>query len=269
MSKKAEQFPSFPQALLLLLALFLLEYVLGAAFFDVRRLLDLSPAERYVFTVLTANAIAFTALMHLKKQSYANLFHRSRSSIGATLLLLLPPILLLIPALTLLLQEIMHFLIRLFPLSRADQQAFEGTFNGNVPAMFAVCILAPVLEEMLFRGIILRAFLLQYSPVKAIILSALLFGLAHLNIYQFVVASLIGLLAGWLYERTHSLIPCIALHTFYNTCITVFGPSITRDSVQVSTETPALYWTLAALAALLGSRMLLGILHPAVQTVRE
>jgi membrane protease YdiL (CAAX protease family) len=76
--------------------------------------------------------------------------------------------------------------------------------------------MAPLLEEMLFRGIVLRGFLLRYARWQAILGSALLFGAAHLNIYQFVVGLVMGTVLGWLYERTRSLIPCIALHAAYN-----------------------------------------------------
>jgi membrane protease YdiL (CAAX protease family) len=107
----------------------------------------------------------------------------------------------------------------MFPMSAWQQARFDDMASHSLAALVSACILAPVLEEMLFRGIILRSFLRQYRPRKAILLSALLFGLAHLNVYQFVVASLLGLLLGWLYERSRSLWPCILLHASYNASI--------------------------------------------------
>ncbi|HET9446709.1 MAG TPA: CPBP family intramembrane glutamic endopeptidase, partial [Steroidobacteraceae bacterium] len=74
--------------------------------------------------------------------------------------------------------------------------------------------------EMLFRGVMLRAFLRQYSRTFAILWSATLFGVAHLNLYQMVTALAIGIVAGWLYERCRSLWPCILLHAAYNGFIT-------------------------------------------------
>jgi len=263
MHSKPEHFPSIPQALLLLLALFLLEYVVGAVFYDMRGVLVLSSSERYVFVMLTANAIAFTVLMQLKKMSYATLFHTAQSSVTATLGRLLPPILLLIPALVLSLNTIADYLSRLIPLSRAEEQSFESMLAGNLPATFvAICVLAPVLEEMLFRGIILRAFLHQYSRSKAIIASAMLFGLAHLNMYQFVGAYFIGLLGGWIYERTRSLLPCIALHGFYNTSVILFGVMIRSENTQLPPDTPAMYWAVALVAAAAGAWMLKALLQP-------
>jgi membrane protease YdiL (CAAX protease family) len=82
------------------------------------------------------------------------------------------------------------------------------------------CVAAPVLEEMLFRGVILRGFLRQYSRTFAIVWSAALFGIAHLNLYQMMTALAIGIVAGWLYERCRSLWPCILLHAAYNGFVT-------------------------------------------------
>src|SRR5664279_5611589 len=70
-----ETFPSVPQALLLVLALFLLEYVVGAAQIDLHRILNLSTSEQGAFTTLIANAIVFLTLLHTKSLTYKALFH--------------------------------------------------------------------------------------------------------------------------------------------------------------------------------------------------
>ena len=70
---------------------------------------------------------------------------------------------------------------------------------------------------MLFRGIILRSFLQQYDRRSAMLGSAVVFGFAHLNSLQFVLAFTMGLVFGWLYERTRSLWPGILLHMAFNT----------------------------------------------------
>ena len=83
-----------------------------------------------------------------------------------------------------------------------------------------VCILAPLAEEVIFRGAVLRTMLEHWEGSKrwtAIIISALLFGLAHMNPAQIPHAFLMGILLGWLYERSRSLIPCVVLHCFNNT----------------------------------------------------
>ncbi|GAB2477872.1 protease [Hymenobacter qilianensis] len=83
-------------------------------------------------------------------------------------------------------------------------------------SFFVICVSAPILEELLFRGLLLPGLLKNYSPRKAIIQSGLLFGIIHLNPAQAVSAFLLGLFLGWLYYRTQSLAACIVVHCLNN-----------------------------------------------------
>jgi len=76
----------------------------------------------------------------------------------------------------------------------------------------AIGLLAPFAEEIVFRGAILKVLLEKLSPWTAIVLSALLFALIHLNPAQMPHAFLVGLLLGWMYKRTGSILPGIAYH---------------------------------------------------------
>lgn len=101
-----------------------------------------------------------------------------------------------------------------------DEAAKQMMGIMNTPGGYAVvCLLAPIGEELLFRGAILRK-LLAWKPEHRwlmIMLSALLFALAHMNPAQAIHPILIGLLLGWMYERTGSIIPGIAYHWANNT----------------------------------------------------
>ncbi len=257
---KDDRFPSAPQALLLVVALLLAESLVGAVLYDSRDLLGIAPDGRDALVILLGNAVIFVALMQAKGTSYRDLLHPSRSSMGSTALLIVPLVALLIPALLLICGGATDLLEQLLPLSRWEEQAFDRMLSGSLPAIVATCMLAPVLEEMLFRGIILRSFLLQYPRWAAIWSSALVFGFAHLNVYQFVVATLIGVLAGWLYERTRSLIPCIALHALYNSAATA-SSAIARTG-DAAFGTDAGEWVLALAVAAVGLAMLVRLLRP-------
>jgi len=76
----------------------------------------------------------------------------------------------------------------------------------------AIGLLAPLAEEIVFRGAILRSLLEKMSPWTAIALSALLFAVFHLNPAQMPHAFLVGLLLGWMYWRTGSILPGMAYH---------------------------------------------------------
>ena len=82
----------------------------------------------------------------------------------------------------------------------------------------AIGIIAPLVEELVFRGAILRSLLRSLDRHwAAIVVSALLFALVHLNPAQMPHAFCLGLLLGWMYYRTHSVIPGIIVHWVNNT----------------------------------------------------
>ena len=78
----------------------------------------------------------------------------------------------------------------------------------------AVGLLAPLSEEIVMRGAILKELLKspKLSPWGAIAISALFFALIHMNPAQMPHAFLIGLLLGWMYWRTGSILPGVAYH---------------------------------------------------------
>lgn len=81
----------------------------------------------------------------------------------------------------------------------------------------AVGLLAPLVEEMVFRGAILRSLLSAVSrPWIAVVLSAVLFAVVHANPAQIPHAMLVGLLLGWMYMRTDSIVPGVAYHWVNN-----------------------------------------------------
>jgi membrane protease YdiL (CAAX protease family) len=247
-----KSFPSAPQAAFLLLAWFVLQYLIGTALYDFRHALDVTSEELGVLAMLLAHAILITAAMHIRGMSYRDLLHPSKASPVGTFVLLVPPVLLLIPLIVLLDVSLIGGIEALLPFSAAEQQAFAGMLAPSLPALFMTCIMAPVMEEMLFRGILLRSFLDQYPRGLAIGYSALYFGAAHLNIYQFALGFLLGGLIGVLYERSRSLIPCMAMHAALNCSVYVWansqGPSASVTAFDVS----PLGWLAALVAATMG-----------------
>lgn len=83
--------------------------------------------------------------------------------------------------------------------------------------VLAISVVGPIGEEVLFRGAALQKLMDKgWSPTAAIWISSLLFGIAHMNPVQIIYATVLGLLLGWVYVRTKSLLPCIGLHIFNN-----------------------------------------------------
>lgn len=95
--------------------------------------------------------------------------------------------------------------------------------SSTIPGLIIIGIVAPIAEEFLFRGAVLKSLLewkkISGKPWLAILLSAILFALAHRNPAQIPAAFLFGLLFGWLFFRTRSLLPGIVLHIIHNSYI--------------------------------------------------
>lgn len=210
-------FPGLWGALWLVLASMLLESVAGLAFAGIG---GLGRDEQAALARLVANAALFSGVVAFTGIGYRTLFHAGRASAGAVLGLTLLPVLALVPGLVVLETTLVGWVESLVPMSAWEIEAFTAMAADTPGAILMACVLAPVLEEMLFRGVILRAFLERYPRGIAIVHSAGIFGLAHMNLYQFVAALTLGLITGWLYERTRSLWPCIALHAGYNSSLT-------------------------------------------------
>ncbi|MBF8982778.1 CPBP family intramembrane metalloprotease [Lutibacter sp. B2] len=108
-------------------------------------------------------------------------------------------------------------IIAKIPLPKFLDEVFENIYINSYFAVIAIAVIAPIFEEIVMRGIMLEGLLNKYKPQKAIIISALIFGIWHFNIPQFINATLIGLILGVLYYKTNSLILCIVIHITNNT----------------------------------------------------
>ena len=82
------------------------------------------------------------------------------------------------------------------------------------------CIMAPVTEEIFFRGMLLRVFS-KANQRFAVFATAFFFGLAHGNLPQFSLAFLLGILLAHITLKHGSIIPSIIVHMFINTFVTV------------------------------------------------
>ena len=88
-------------------------------------------------------------------------------------------------------------------------------------------ILAPIMEELIFRKLVLDR-LAGYGPAVAMSVSALVFGLAHGNFYQFFYALLLGLIFAYIYLRTGKVRYSMMLHMMVNFCGSVIPILIMR-----------------------------------------
>ncbi len=109
------------------------------------------------------------------------------------------------------------FIMPYFPKVSQDYSAgMEQFFTGGITALLYVVVITPVFEELLFRKLIQSLLSGFTCPFFANLIQALVFGIYHGNIIQKIYAFLLGLLLGFMKEKTGGIIYCIAFHCFFN-----------------------------------------------------
>jgi membrane protease YdiL (CAAX protease family) len=168
------------------------------------------PAAHCTLAALSSICLTLFAL-HISKTKTRGIFGFTRGS-----LLVLPACALLLAGNALVESEIDNMQQALFSYPDTLQQMMAGMLNEGLLSLFLLAVIAPVAEEIVFRGIILKSFLQRYSPAKSIVLSSIAFSLAHMDPVQIIPALGSGLLLGWLYFETENLWLCILLHSSNN-----------------------------------------------------
>lgn len=121
--------------------------------------------------------------------------------------------------------EIDNLVRTILPVPESLVQALS-IVGGDTSSIFLILgpvLSASVLEEGLFRGLILYGFLRNYPLNKALVCSALLFGFLHMNPWQFVGSFIMGIVFGWWFTRTQSLWPCLVGHSLNNSIAAIFS----------------------------------------------
>ena len=171
-----------------------------------------------VFTFLSGVVVYFILKEVYSKEQVTALFSiPDRSEAGRLILLILVlDIFVVLP---------IHAVITIFLFPEAEQQEvitmFEDASDTSLALLaFSVAILTPFAEELLFRGFILGMLLKRYSDTQSIVISSLIFAIAHEPIAM-VLAFGGGLLYGWIRVKTGSVLPGMIAHAIWNGFITI------------------------------------------------
>lgn len=211
-------------------------FIVSAVFYGIYTLLRyvetgemIIPEDNASFALpATVTSLLFSNILigfHLLRNRYLDSdMHTTWSFVSGKILLAIIP-------LTMGVMCWMNFAMELADLPDLTADLFLQMKN-NLLGVISIAVVAPIVEEMLFRGAIEGELLRRWrNPLWAIFVSALIFGLIHLNPAQMPYAFCLGLLLGWLYYRTKSIVPGIVLHLVNNGISVVLMLTLTDPSV--------------------------------------
>lgn len=110
---------------------------------------------------------------------------------------------------------------RVLPMPPAVEALFQQVLEYHTVTQFLgvllfLVVVAPITEELMFRGLFLHRLEEAYGRRTAILGSALCFGIFHILPWQAIGAGLIGIYLGWLLARTRSIYMPMAAHALFN-----------------------------------------------------
>jgi len=216
-------YPKIKNAIFLCLLFLVIQFVTGLIIGFLFAILRISNESfAYGISIILLDILSFGVVILIgykkSKQKFNEVFKFNKVSLDYWLAIIVFMIGFVIVS-----SEIDNIINYFLPMPGLLQNMFETVM---VKQMFAVSIILVGIipafaEEMFFRGVILNGFTRNYSNIKSILISALFFGIIHLNPWQAVTAFIIGIVLAWVYINTKSIILCIYIHFFNNTASVV------------------------------------------------
>lgn len=139
-----------------------------------------------------------------------------------------------------------------------------NVYGRGAWAIVTVVVMAPLFEEVIFRGVLLESTRVRYGVVAAWLLSSAIFGIVHVHPTVVVNAFVMGLVLAFIYLRTDSLWSAIILHAINNgiaylALIAGHGNSMLIDMVGSRTLYVLFYIAALAVFAVSGYMMLVSL----------
>ena len=112
-------------------------------------------------------------------------------------------------------------ILELFGTNSTDDELASSSIVGAIAVGLAVIVVAPVTEELFFRGFFYRALRTRMRVIWAVLLDSLVFASIHIQYLGtpevFIVIGGFAAISCLVYEKTGSIFACIALHAVFNT----------------------------------------------------
>ncbi len=106
--------------------------------------------------------------------------------------------------------------------------------NNIAITLLSTGILGPIIEELMFRGIIYNELKSKYSNMKSILITTIFFAIIHINIIQILYALIIGFILIFVYEKYNNIKAPIILHMASNITTTLFLPLLIKNNLIIN-----------------------------------
>lgn len=185
----------------------------------------LGNAETYVLTIVTQIGLMLLFPLFLssklnKKSTTQTLKDFGVRKVNAKTILISIAIGFLVFLINIFVSALFTYILALFGYSTSGSVASEQTWQTLLLSLFLVAVLPGICEEFTHRGLLLSAYK-KLGFKKTVLLSALMFGLIHLNVGQFFYATVSGAILAVVALYSKSIIPSMIIH-FMNNAINVY-----------------------------------------------
>lgn len=106
--------------------------------------------------------------------------------------------------------------------------------NNIAITLLSTGILGPIIEELMFRGIIYNELKSKYSNMKSILITTIFFAIIHINIIQILYALIIGFILIFVYEKYNNIKAPIILHMASNITTTLFLLLLIKNNLIIN-----------------------------------
>jgi len=120
-------------------------------------------------------------------------------------------------------------LMEILPGFGQQENIIDGLINSKLDFYIigaAICIFAPVIEEVVFRGYIYNKLKTNYSKVKSSVLTSIIFAGIHFQFEVFSAMFVLSLIIHWVYEKSNGINGAIAFHILNNTLTFIIVQSL-------------------------------------------
>ncbi len=219
-------FPNKKESLVLTLSLLFVQIAIGIYLGSIGITWEAGNPVIYIFLSIVSTFLIVWFSLNRMDLKFVQLFHANTSSVLSVLVITALPLAMIAIGGQIILSNFFNLYFSFFPNETEVTKGITALAHNGTLGVVSICIVAPIVEEIVFRGIMLRGLLSSYSTAQAIFFSSILFSLYHFNIDQLFHTFLFGIFFGWLYTKTYSLWPSIIAHMLFNIIAFILGISV-------------------------------------------